>query len=147
MGFHGKNLRKGRHSIPGQIYLLTTVTADRERLFEDWSTSQQVCREIHATDCLQSLAWVLMPDHLHWLFLLNEGSLEQAMQRFKSRSAIIANTSSNRTGKVWQSGFHDRAIRREEDLKAVARYVIANPLRAGLVKRISDYPFWNAAWL
>ncbi|MFB6261862.1 MAG: transposase, partial [Thiohalorhabdaceae bacterium] len=48
---------------------------------------------------------------------------------------------------VWQPGFHDRAIRREEDLEAVARYVVANPLRAGLVDRIADYPHWDAAWL
>ena len=147
MGYHGKDLRKGRHSIPDRIYLVTTVTANRDRLFEGWSTARQVSREIHDADGLQSLAWVLMPDHPHWLFQLDEIDLAEAMQRFKSRSAITANTSLNRTGKVWQSGYHDRALRQEEDLKAVARYLIANPLRAGLVTRLSDYPFWNAVWL
>ena len=29
----------------------------------------------------------------------------------------------------------------------VARYIVANPLRAGLVTKIGDYPFWNAVWL
>jgi hypothetical protein len=48
---------------------------------------------------------------------------------------------------MWQKGFHDRAIRREEDLRAVARYIIANPLRAGLVRRVHDYPLWDAIWL
>ncbi|MNN75503.1 hypothetical protein D3C81_1918110 [compost metagenome] len=52
-----------------------------------------------------------------------------------------------RTGKVWQSGYHDHALRRDEDLKAAARYLVANPLRAGLVKSVRDYPFWNAVWL
>ena len=52
-----------------------------------------------------------------------------------------------RWAKVWQKGFHDHAIRRDEDIKAVARYIIANPLRAGMVDRIGDYPFWDAVWL
>jgi hypothetical protein len=50
-------------------------------------------------------------------------------------------------GALWDKGFHDRAIRKDENLKNAARYLIANPLRAGLVKDIGDYPYWNAAWL
>jgi len=48
---------------------------------------------------------------------------------------------------VWQPGFRDRALRRESELLPVARYVVANPLRAGLVKRLGDYPHWDAMWL
>jgi putative transposase len=48
---------------------------------------------------------------------------------------------------IWQSSFHDRALRSEAELKPAARYVIANPVRAGLVASVRDYPFWNAAWL
>jgi hypothetical protein len=29
----------------------------------------------------------------------------------------------------------------------VARYVVMNPVRAGLVSRVGDYPFWDAAWI
>jgi len=38
-------------------------------------------------------------------------------------------------------------MRKEEDLQALARYIVANPLRAGLVKRVGDYPHWDAMWL
>jgi hypothetical protein len=38
-------------------------------------------------------------------------------------------------------------LRRDEDLRAVARYVILNPVRAGLVQRVGDYPHWDAVWL
>jgi len=38
-------------------------------------------------------------------------------------------------------------LRNDEDLLDVARYVVANPVRAGLVPRVGDYPFWNAVWL
>lgn len=88
-----------------------------------------------------------MPDHLHWLVQLKTGSLNQLMQRLKSRSAISLNRLHGTHGAIWQKGYHDRAIRDEEDLRDVARYIVANPLRAGLVKRIGDYPFWDATWL
>jgi hypothetical protein len=48
---------------------------------------------------------------------------------------------------VWQTSFHDHALRREEDVLSVARFVVANPLRAGLVKSLRDYPHWDAVWL
>jgi len=41
----------------------------------------------------------------------------------------------------------DHALRTDENLLNVARYIIANPLRAGLVTRIGDYPLWDSIWL
>ena len=69
------------------------------------------------------------------------------MQRIKGRSAISINRVLGNQGQLWQKGFHDRAIRKEEDLQAIARYVVANPLRACLVDKIGDYPLWDAIWL
>lgn len=48
---------------------------------------------------------------------------------------------------LWQANYHDHAMRNEEDLPSLARYIVANPLRAGLVARIGDYPLWDAVWL
>jgi REP element-mobilizing transposase RayT len=94
-----------------------------------------------------SLAWVVMPDHLHWLFELKNNTLTCIMARTKSRITLALNRSLERDGSLWQHGFHDRAIRRDEDLPAVARHIVANPLRAGLVEKIGDYPLWDAVWL
>ena len=44
-------------------------------------------------------------------------------------------------------GYYDHAIRKEEDIKGLAHYIIANPLRAGLVTNINDYPHWDAVWM
>ena len=41
----------------------------------------------------------------------------------------------------------DVAVGREQDLRDVARYVIANPVRARLVESVRAYPFWDAKWL
>lgn len=89
-----------------------------------------------------------MPDHWHGLLQLQgDGSLPAAMQRMKGNVARRVGPQLTGGGPLWAAGFHDRALRREEDVLAVARYIIANPLRAKLVQRIGDYPFWNASWL
>ncbi|KIH82024.1 transposase [Pseudomonas batumici] len=104
-------------------------------------------RQAQAEGSADSLTWVVMPDHFHWLIELKNSSLPELMLATKSRSAREINAHLGRSGRLWQKGFHDRAIRREEDLLAVARYIIANPIRAGLVKRVRDYPLWDAIWL
>jgi putative transposase len=147
---HAADLRKGRVSELGRAYLLTTVMEGRRPLFSDWRLGRLVVAEMrveHDSGRVESLAWVLMPDHLHWLFTLQEGTLDTLMRRVKSRSAIAVNTALQGRGRVWQKGYHDHAARVEEDLQAMARYVVANPLRAGLAQSLRDYPLWDAIWL
>jgi REP element-mobilizing transposase RayT len=96
---------------------------------------------------VQSLAWVLMPDHLHWLVALEQGSLSALMSRFKSRSSQAYKDRTGYPNAIWQKGYHDRALRRDEDVLNAARYIVANPLRAGLTQRLGDYPLWDAIWL
>ncbi len=93
------------------------------------------------------MAWVLMPDHAHWLLQLESGTLNESVMRLKSLSARAVNSALDRTGPIWQPGYHDRALRRDEDLITAARYLIANPIRAKLATKLGDYPYWNAAWL
>ena len=143
-------LRAGRYSQSGQIYLLTTVTRNREPLFTDCRTGRFLVRQFqqaHTDDLADSLAWVVMPDHFHWLVELKNSTLPALMLAIKSHSARAINAHLGRTGSLWQKGFHDRAIRYDEDLLAAARYIIANPIRAGLVSRVHDYPLWDAKWL
>ncbi|MGV8894745.1 MAG: REP-associated tyrosine transposase [Burkholderiaceae bacterium] len=146
------NLRKGRFSEHGRIYFITTVLADREKYyFRNFACARFAMAEmrvLHDNGVVNSLAWVIMPDHVHWLFQLEESlSLPSVIKRFKARSAHSVNRHLNRQGMLWQKGFYDRAIRKEEDIRHIARYIVANPLRAGLVKNIGDYPHWDAIWL
>jgi REP element-mobilizing transposase RayT len=143
-------LRKGRISGEGQIYVLTTNIVGREALFTDWRVGRLVVGEFRRTEeegWVESLAWVVMPDHFHWLVQLRTGSLATVMRRTKSRSSLAVNRLLGRSGQLWQRGVHDRAIRKEEDLLAVARYIVRNPVRAGLVSRVGDYPLWDAVWV
>ena len=88
-----------------------------------------------------------MPDHFHWLVQINNTPLSRVIGATKARCTHSVNSRTGASGPLWQSGFHDRAIRDNEDLLPFARYIIANPLRAGLVDRIGDYPLWDAIWL
>ncbi|MFO1430843.1 MAG: transposase [Candidatus Competibacteraceae bacterium] len=108
-----------------------------------WNTTKSATEQ----GLVDSLAWVIMPDHLHWLIQLRNMPLQQLMQGVKSRSAIAINRRLGTDGQVWQKGYYDHALRKEEDIKALARYIVANPLRAGLVTKIGDYPLWDAVWL
>ena len=143
-------LRMGRYAEFNRIYLLTSNTVEREPVFEDFALGRLVARQFRQAQDLglaNSMAWVVMPDHFHWLVELQACSLSHLMRRTKSLITREVNLQSNRAGPLWQPGYHDRALRREEDLVKMARYVVANPLRAGLVGRLGDYPLWDAIWL
>ena len=89
-----------------------------------------------------------MPDHWHGLIELNEtGTLSRTVQKLKSNTARRIRLENPWIGIVWEKGFHDRAIRSDENLLKLARYVVCNPLRAKLARRAGDYLYWNAVWL
>jgi len=142
-------LRIGRISEPRRIYLITTVVEHRQPVFQDIYLGRLLVQTLKKNQPgAKTIAYVVMPDHLHWLMQLgNKYQLSTIIGNIKSNSARCINQYLKRTGRFWQSGFHDRALRREEDLRQIARYVIANPLRAGLVRQIGDYPLWDAIWL
>jgi REP element-mobilizing transposase RayT len=144
-------LQKGRVSEAYRIYFITTVTHQRDQFFSNLQTSRIVIRTMKDLDksgYVQSLSWVLMPDHLHWMFQLSDkSSLAVVIKRLKAISAHSVNKSLAREGQIWQRSYYDRCIRQEEDLKQISRYIIANPLRAGLVDDIGMYPHWDAVWL
>lgn len=154
---HSKNLRKGRYSQANQTYLVTTVTYARHKVFTDFYLGRlviQTMRQQHQLRNIDSLAFVIMPDHLHWLLTLqNNSTLAKVMQRVKGGSAYTIQKIRRERGVIplhqplWQYGFHDHALRKEEDLQRIARYIVANPLRVNLVSKIGDYPLWDAVWL
>ncbi len=108
----------------------------------------------HQQQKINSLAFVIMPDHFHWLLALrNNTSLAEIMKTVKGSSARKIQNIRKQQGQItnsqplWQDGYHDHAVRKEEDIQKMARYIIANPLRAGIAKSVADYPLWDAIWL
>jgi putative transposase len=144
-------LRRGRWSEFGRAYMVTTVTEKRAPVFADLMTGRAVVRQmmrLESDGLVESLAFVLMPDHLHWLLVLGENEdLSRLVGLFKGRSAREVNKALNRKGPLWQRAFYDHALRKDEDVRKLARYIVANPVRAGIVKRAADYPLWDAVWV
>jgi REP-associated tyrosine transposase len=85
-----------------------------------------------------------MPDHAH--LLVAGGDPDADFKRFarlaKQRSGWRYKR--KRGQPLWQEGYHERVLRADEDSPAVARYILGNPLRAGLVRAVEDYPFWGS---
>ena len=80
-------LRIGRYAESSRIYLLTTNTHDREPDIQRLLLGRGVVNQFRCAQdqgFANSLAWVVMPDHFHWLIELQQGSLGGLMQRTKS---------------------------------------------------------------
>lgn len=144
-------LRRARASIPGQIYLVTFTTHQRQDIFRDREHATCLAKCLHGLSLWQDtqlIAWVLMPDHMHLLVRISgKDSLQAMVQKVKSNTAREIKSFDLGIGQVWANAFHDRALRRDEDIRDAARYVVLNPVRAGLVRRVGDYPYWDAMFL
>lgn len=144
-------LRRGRASVAGQVYLVTFTTYDRQPRFNEPDAAFAVSRALADRRLWASsrlLAWVLMPDHWHGLVELGAHDyVPSLVQRVKANTARQARQAVPGIDRVWASAYHDRALRAGEQLVDAARYVVMNPVRAGLVGRVGDYPFWDAVWV
>jgi REP element-mobilizing transposase RayT len=146
-----QRLRKGRRSIGGQIYLVTFTTHERQRHFSEWGVAVDACRVLASAEVWHRsrlLAWTLMPDHWHGLVELHpQDQLPSLIGRLKGLSAHALRSAHPRLGWIWARAYHDHALRTEEDLVSAGRYIAMNAVRAGLVSRVGDYPFWDAVWV
>ena len=128
---HQKNLRIGRYSQQNQIYHITFTTKNRNPIFKSFSNARALVKILKQSDQLQhtaTLAFVIMPDHIHWLMqLASSQSLSNVIKAVKSKASVQLGQP------VWQAGYYDHAIRKDEDIVGIARYIVANPIRAGLV--------------
>ena len=92
-------------------------------------------------------AAVVMPDHCHLLLTplrKSDGwnySLPEIMHAVKGASARRINVLLGRSGAVWQEESFDHVLRSNESLAEKVEYVCRNPVRAGLVASVGEYPW------
>jgi len=88
------------------------------------------------------ICYCIMPNHFHMVFelLQNNKGISKIMQSIKRISARDCNTILSRSGAFWQDESFDRWVRDEKELYFVIRYVLLNPVTAGLV---SDWKDWK----
>ena len=147
---HSASLRLGRCSEPGACYLVTKDRSLRSRLLlTDARVASVLAESIrwHAEHgYAHLLAFVVMADHVHWLFVLGERrSLDQVLHGFGSytwQQVVPAQAPASRT--IWEEEYHDRRLHTEEAVREAVEYVHGNPVKEGLCAKVEDWP-WSTA--
>jgi putative transposase len=143
-------LRKGRFSQVGTIYFITKTANHRlpkheppeKGVFMYEGVPEIIIGSLEWLDSqnkIDLIAYVIMPDHIHVLFVLNEGQdLAKVMMRFAGFTGKQISAKLHLAGGVWQSGYYDRALR-EDELEIAYKYIYENPLKAGYGENVSDW--------
>ena len=127
-----------------QRYFLTICTARRREIFTTLAAVDGPLGQLRQTCALVDFALVaycFMPDHLHALIAAESepADLGVFVKRFKQMTGFAHRR--NHSASLWQPGYHERILRDDEATLAVARYVLENPVRAGLACKLGEYPF------
>jgi len=142
-----------RRNYPaGGIYFFTVAIAERrlDLLVQHIQHLKASLRDEQQRAPFYNLAFVVLPDHLHavWRLPRNDSDYSSRWRRIKagfSRSIPPGEpVSSSRKARgergVWQRRFWEHTVRDEEDLQRHLDYVHFNPVKHGLVSRVSDWP-------
>jgi REP-associated tyrosine transposase len=123
---------------------LTMCTFDRLLHFTSSSAVDIALRELLRTAAACGVevgAYCFMPDHFHALAAgeSEQANLRRFFDKFRQRSGYYHRQLAGQ--RLWQEGYFDRSLRKEEDTFDVVSYILANPVRAGLCEAAVDYPF------
>lgn len=139
------------HADENQVFFVT-IAARRDRAskarpkhFVDRDLASEVIHAIHDLRRKKDVTvycYCLMPDHLHLLLSPSKksGSLVGVMREFKSYTTRVA-WSHGWEGRFWARSYYERVMRSERAFRETCRYVLDNPVRAGLVTQGEEYEF------
>ena len=126
------------------VYFVTICSYEKNATFVYHDTVAEMLRQLKKSadgHKLHVLAYCFMPDHLHLLVGSNdsEGNLIDFIKDFKQKTGCQFKKKHNVN--LWQKSFYDHILRKEESVIDLVRYIFNNPVRRGLVKEFSEYPF------
>ena len=130
------------YSSPRPVHLIIGTYRKRPLLVGKLAAALVGClKEIADRYKIAVYAYCIMPDHLH-LLASPQGDVDlvRFVQTFKGRSTRMFWQQGGK-GKLWQRGFYDHVLRKEEAIKDVAVYILNNPVRKGLTRNFKDYPY------
>ncbi len=138
--------RRPRVVIPGVAHHVTQRGNNRQQVFfspGDYRFYLELLMRHSKHAKVHILGYCLMTNHVHIVAVPEkEDGLARLVGRLQSEYALAANRTVDRTGHLWQSRFFSCPLD-EGHLIAALRYVDLNPVRAGLVKQASDWP-WSS---
>jgi REP element-mobilizing transposase RayT len=126
---------------------VTTCTRDRQKAFRDQDFCSAAREELSARAAEYDFSittYCLMPDHTHLLLRARgeRASLVLFVPEWKQNTGFAWRQRRGRP--LWQKGYWDRVLRADDDVLPIARYVVENPVRAGLVADPRDYPWMGS---
>lgn len=132
-----------RLEIAGGLYHVTSRGDRREDIYHD-DTDRQTWLSILAQTCerhnWQIHAWCQMSNHYHLIVETVEGNLSLGMRQLNGVYTQAVNRRHGRSGHVFQGRYKGILVERDSYLLALSRYVVLNPVRAGMVKHTRQ---WN----
>jgi putative transposase len=143
--------RSARSAPGGLVYHVLNRGVARAALFEkpaDYAAFLRVLAETLDRHPMRILAYVLMPNHWHFLLWPRHDGDLTAFCRWLTHTHTMrwhAHYHTSGTGHLYQGRFKAFAVEGDESVYRVARYVERNALRAGLVRRAEDWR-WSSLW-
>ena len=128
------------------VYFITTVTKDREPVFNDELACQlfiNLLTYYKIKYYINIKAFVIMPDHIHLIIQsLGEQSISDFMKMLKGNFTRYYNEIINKNcHSKFQRGFYDKIIRNEIQLNEIFYYIHNNPVKRGLVCDPQNYHY------
>ena len=133
-----------RIEYPGAWYHVMNRGRRREDVFhlkEDYDAFVQIVRETVDVWNLQVAAYSLLPNHYHLLVQTPEGNISRCMRHINGVYTQRFNRSHDTDGQLFRGRYKAVLVEDDSHLLEVMRYIHRNPLRAGLVEHLDDYPF------
>jgi len=128
------------------LYHVTARGDRREDIFEDdqdrlmfLSTLEQVITQFNWI----CHAWCLMDNHYHLLIQTPDGNLSKGMRQLNGVYTQASNRRHQRVGHLFQGRFKAILVDSDAYLLELSRYVVLNPVRAGMVKEPADWA-WSS---
>jgi putative transposase len=149
--YYGAMPNYRRTKIAGGTFFFTVTLADRssDLLIRHIERLRRVYHSIQESHPFETIAICILPDHLHaiWSLPRNDADFAVRWNLIKSgfsRGLPAASRSSSKTAKrekgIWQRRYWEHAIRDDTDLARHVDYIHFNPVKHGLVSRVSDWP-------
>ncbi|MCO6427661.1 transposase [Nitrosomonas communis] len=135
-----------RIELAGGLYHVTSRGDRREEIYLDdadrthWlALLGHVCKRFNWI----CHAYCLMDNHYHILVETVEGNLSRGMRQLNGVYTQYVNRRHNRVGHVFQGRYKAILVEKESYLLELSRYVVLNPVRAGMVTNIDQWP-WSS---
>ncbi|MDP2035740.1 MAG: transposase [Ignavibacteria bacterium] len=142
-----------KHRLSPEIYIggafvsFTVCVKERVDLFNNQNIiktfEKTLLDELKREDCA-AWVYVFMPDHVHIIISGKTATADprKCIAMFKQKTGYWL--SKNRHDTLWQKNYYDHILRNNEDLIQHIKYILNNPVRAGMVSYWKEYKYFGS---